>query len=72
MLRDMQTEVSAQTEALERARVANEGKLNEVMERQLTRLALKQGALGGLTKRLAREFFGITPGENANEPVEKE
>ncbi|HAK94090.1 MAG TPA: hypothetical protein DCM87_03550 [Planctomycetes bacterium] len=72
MLRDMQSEISAQTEALERARVANDGKLNEVMERQLTRLALKQGALGGLTKRLAREFFGIVPGENANEPVEKE
>ena len=72
MLRDMQFEINAQTEALESARVANDGKLNEVMERQLTRLALKQGALGGLTKRLAKDFFGILPGENANEPAGKE
>ncbi len=72
MLRDMQQEINAQTLKLQSARDGNEGRLTEAMERQLTRLALKQGALGGLTKRLARDFFGIVPEENANEAPTQE
>ena len=63
MLKRMQEEINAQTQALERARQVNKNELNETMIRRLNRLALRQGSLATLTKKVARDFFGLVPEE---------
>ena len=68
MLKRMQLEINARTEALARAREANAGQLNETMERQLRRLALSQGALGALTRRVAKDYLGQVPAESGPAP----
>ncbi len=63
MLKKMQQDINARTEALDRAKTANDGELNETMVRQLTRLALRQGSLATLTKKVARDLFKLVTEE---------
>jgi hypothetical protein len=71
MLQRMQRSLHEETQALERAKQANKNELNPAMERQLTRLALRQGALAALTRKVARDFFGILPGEEGDDKNEE-
>ena len=64
MLKRMQLAINERTEAIERARRANRGRLTPAMERELNRLALKQGALAALTRKVARDFLGVAPEED--------
>lgn len=72
MLKRMQLALNGQTENLERSRQANDGKLNPAMERRLTRLALKQGALESLTRKVAEEFLGPPPVEGQTNGEEED
>ncbi len=67
MLKRMQLDINEKVQDLERSRQAAGGELNEPMERFLKRLALKQGALATLTKKVAKDFFGEVPGEEQSE-----
>ena len=68
MLKRMQESINERTKDVERARKANAGRLTPAMERQLKRLALQQGSLATLTKKLARDFFGLMPQEEDSAP----